>query len=152
MSRPLPSGSNELPSKFGGVSALEYICKSRTLVSLRFSIPSASHTHLAFRASRYSPKAYGKSLMDPFINPSTLDTTFPLRAQCTWSRVFDEIQLLPMMYLTKQSWRMLILGYPILDLGNLEMWSLSSSGWMILSPIPGYMVMYTSSPTSHPRT
>ena len=62
MSRPLPSGSNELPSKFGGVSALEYICKSRTLVSLRFSIPSASHTHLAFRASRYSPKAYGKSL------------------------------------------------------------------------------------------
>ena len=62
MSRPLPSGSNELPSKFGVVSALEYICKSRTLVSLRFSIPSASHTHLAFRASRYSPKAYGKSL------------------------------------------------------------------------------------------
>ena len=64
MSRPLPSGSNELPSKFGGVSALEYICKSRTLVSLRFSIPSASHTHLAFRASRYSPKAYGKSLIE----------------------------------------------------------------------------------------
>ena len=65
MSRPLPSGSNELPSKFGGVSALEYICKStRTLVSLRFSILSVSHTHLAFRASRYSPKAYGKSLIN----------------------------------------------------------------------------------------
>ena len=151
MSRPLPSGSNEQPSKFGRLSAPEHICKSRTLVSLRFSIPSASRTHLAFRASRYSPKAYGKSLMDPFINPSTLDTTFPLRAQCTWSRVFDEIQLLPMMYLTKQSWRMLILGYPILDLGNLEMWSLSSAGLIILSLIPGYIVVCTSSP-SHPRT
>ena len=67
MSLPLPNGSNELPSKFGGVSALEYICKSRTLVSLRFSIPSASHTHLAFRASRYSPKAYGKSLIATLI-------------------------------------------------------------------------------------
>ena len=75
MSRPLPSGSNELPSKFGGVSALEYICKSRTLVSLRFSIPSASHTHLAFRASRYSPKAYGKSLIESLLFPSSLSTT-----------------------------------------------------------------------------